>query len=152
MTTKAKATPSPKKVTPAKQSPKPAKAEAKIPELNIKPVKSGECTSLAETGVISYQIGLDEAGVTHYQITANNAGGFWSKEWVSWPAIYSACEGHTEFTSILLRGLFKGKSVNTAGFLLAALMDQGLIQRKAGKSRCYMLTEAAHKKGPTNAA
>ena len=29
---------------------------------------------------------------------------------------------------------------------------EGLIQRKAGTSRSYMLTEAAHKQPPTNAA
>jgi hypothetical protein len=51
-------------------------------------------------------------------------------------------------TSLNLRGQFKGKSVNTAGFLLAALKKEGLVQLKAGKSRLYVLTEEAHKRAP----
>ena len=34
-----------------------------------------------------------------------------------------------------------------AGFLLAALMDQGLIPRREGKSRHYVLTDQARKVG-----
>tara|TARA_R110002072_G_scaffold284396_5_gene448675 strand:+ start:10238 stop:10690 length:453 start_codon:yes stop_codon:yes gene_type:complete len=149
MTTKAKA----KKPTPAKQIPKPVAKPGpeKAPELNIKVVRVGSCPSLSDTGVLDYEVGADEAGEVYFRITANNAGGFWSKEWLAWSEIFSACNGQDAITSILLRGLFKGKSVNTAGFLLAALMDQGLIQRKAGKSRCYMLTDAAYKQAPANA-
>ena len=144
MSTKAKAKPAKKApvktpaVTPKEQP----------PELNIKVTKSAETTSLTGTGVLGYEIGLDDSGVTHYRISANNAGGFFSKEWVSWPAIYGVCNGHTQITSILFRALFKGKSVNTAGFLMAVLQQEGLVQRVPGKTRLYALTQAAHKLAP----
>ena len=83
MSTKAK----PSKATPAKKAP--AKSPASKPpkeqpqELNINVTKSAETTSLTGTGVLGYEIGSDEAGETHYRITANNAGGFFSQEWVS---------------------------------------------------------------------
>ena len=149
MTTKAKT----KKTIPAKPAAKasPAKASTKAPDLEIKPVKVAETTSLTGTGVLEYEIGTDEAGEIHYRIIANNAGGFFSKEWVSWQAVYAACNGRTEITSLLFRGLFRGKSVNTAGFLLAALIEEGLVQRNGTKSRLYILTEAAHKLAPANA-
>lgn len=140
-----------KKATPTKAAPKakPAKtAPVEAPENAIKVIKNGSCPSLSDTGVLSYEVGADEAGETYYRITANNAGGFFSKEWVAWTKIYAVYNGQESITSILFRGLFRGKSVNTAGFLLAALKDQGLIQRKEKKSRLYMLTEAAHKKAP----
>jgi hypothetical protein len=107
---------------------------------------SAETTSLTGTGVLGYEIGNDEAGETHDRIAANNAGGFFSGEWVSWPAIYGVCNGHTQITSVLFRELSKGKSVNTAGFLMAALQQEGLVQRVPGKTRLYALTEAGRKK------
>ncbi len=100
-----------------------------------------------DTGVLDYEVGTDEAGEVLFRITANNAGGFWSKEWVAWSQVHEVCTNHDPITSILFRGLFKGKSVNTAGFLLAALKDQGLLERQPGKVRHYMLTDAARKKG-----
>ncbi|MDP1931843.1 MAG: hypothetical protein Q8L60_10330 [Gammaproteobacteria bacterium] len=149
MSTKAKAS---TKKAPAKAAPKaqPAKATpVEAPENAFKVIKNGSCPSLSDTGVLSYEVGADEAGATYYRITANNAGGFFSKEWVAWSKIYAVCTGQESITSILFRGLFRGKSVNTAGFLLAALKDQGLIQRKNGKSRLYQLTDAAHKIAPS---
>jgi hypothetical protein len=146
MSTKAK----PAKAVPARKAP--AKSPASKPpkeqpqELNINVTKSAETTRLTGTGVLGYEIGSDEAGETHYRITANNAGGFFSQEWVGWPAIYGVCNGHSQITSILFRALFKGKSVNTAGFLMAVLQQEGLVQRVSGKTRLYALTEAGRKK------
>ena len=149
MSTKANAKKAPAKkslkAAPAKPAPtKPPKEQP--PELNINVIKSAETTSLTGTGVLGYEIGSDEAGETHYRITANNAGGFFSGEWVSWPAIYGVCNGHTQITSVMFRALFKGKSVNTAGFLMAVLQQEGLVQRVPGKTRLYALTEAGRKK------
>lgn len=143
MSTKVKPAKKPSKPVPAKPS------ESSPRELNIKVIKTGSCPSLSDTGVLEYEIGKDDSGETYYRIKANNAGGFFSKEWVAWTKIYAGINGHDPITSILFRGLFRGKSVNTAGFLLAALKDQKLIECKAGKSRHYMLTEAAHKLQPT---
>lgn len=150
MTTKAKA----KKATPAKQPPKPtAKTAPEVPEPIIKVVRVGSCPSLSDTGVLDYEVGADEAGEVYFRIVDNNATGyatpgFYSKEWIAWSEIHQVCTNHDPITSILFRPLFKGKSVNTAGFLLATLKDQSLLVRKPGKVRHYMLTDEARKKGP----
>lgn len=81
MSTKAKA--GTKKPAPAKAAPKagPTKTTpAEAPENAFKIVKKGSCPSLSNTGVHAYEVGADEAGETYYRITANNAGGFFSKE------------------------------------------------------------------------
>ena len=83
MSTKAK----PAKAVPAKKAPakspasKPPKEQP--PELNIKVTKSAETTSLTGTGVLGYEIGSDEAGETHFRIATNNAGGFFSRQWIA---------------------------------------------------------------------
>ncbi len=111
----------------------------------IKLLQQGSCTSLSDTGVLDYEVGSDDAEETYFRVVANNAGGFFSQEWVAWSKIFAACNASERFTSITLRGLFRGKSVNTAGFLLAALMHQGLVRRMEGKTRHYVLTEKARK-------
>ncbi|MES3007094.1 MAG: hypothetical protein V4751_04910 [Pseudomonadota bacterium] len=147
MSTKAKATP--KKATPAKALPKakPAKTTPVVaaPENAIKVLKKGSCPSLSDTGVLEYEVGSDEAKETYFRVVTNNAGGFFSKEWVAWSKIFAACNHCDWLTSIHLRSLFNSKSVNSAGFLLAPLMDQGLVQRSEGKSRHYVLTDKARK-------
>ncbi|MGM0632697.1 MAG: hypothetical protein ACQETO_05925 [Pseudomonadota bacterium] len=155
MTTKAKAKPASKKATPAKKSAEATPAEG--PKSAVKTVSTGSCPSLSDTGVLEYEVGADDAGETHYRIVGNDATGysppgFFSKEWVAWSDIYAVCKGHDALTSIPFRGLFRGRSVNTAGFLVAALMDRGLLRRRAGKSRRYELTEEAHKQAPSDAA
>jgi len=44
-------------------------------------------------------------------------------------------------TSFLLRNLFKGKSINTPGFLLAALKSEGMVQPSSTVKRCFERTD-----------
>ncbi len=68
--------------------------------------------------MLSYEVGADDSEETYYRITANNAGGFFSQEWVAGSKVYAACNVPDPITSVLFRGL---------------------IQRKQGKSRLYSL-------------
>ncbi len=45
-------------------------------------------------------------------------------------------------TSIHLFKLFKGKSSNTPGFLLAVLLSEGILEPFQGKKRQYALSES----------
>ncbi len=73
------------------------------------------------------------------RVTTCTGGGFFSKEWVSLSAIRSALQKSKSATAILLFPLFKGKSVNTPGYLLAALRAEKLIQPLPGKTRIHEL-------------
>jgi hypothetical protein len=88
---------------------------------------------------LKYEIGCDPKDVVYVRVTEAFGGGFWSKEWVSLSAIRSALSMSQSFTSILLFPLFKGKSVNTPGYLLAVLRAEKLIQALPGKTRIHEL-------------
>jgi hypothetical protein len=45
-------------------------------------------------------------------------------------------------TSMTLRALFQGKSVNTPAFLLATLVNEGILQQVPEKQRHYQLGDA----------
>ena len=98
--------------------------------------------NLAATGPCPFRVLTSSVG--HM---AKNAGGIFSSEWVPWTDIFAVCHNCDPLTSIRLRALFRGKSVNTAGFLMAALKDAGLIERKEGRIRHYALTQKALKGG-----
>jgi hypothetical protein len=84
-------------------------------------------------------VGLDAKQTPLIRITACNGGGFFSNEWVTLPAIRSALQKSKAVTAILLFPLFKGKSVNTPGYLLAVLRAEKLIQPLPGKTRVHEL-------------
>ncbi len=133
----------PNKVIPAKSpSRSPSKPSPQdSPSMTV--LKSAHCSTLKQTSLLTYESGRDSEGKLHYRITANNGGGFFSNEWVPWEVLHTACHKTSPVTSRDLRPLLKGKSVNTAGFLLAALLKEGLLRICPGKARHYQLTETA---------
>jgi hypothetical protein len=71
-------------------------------------------------------------------VTSNSAAGCYSREWVKYDDIQEALKDDAEgaaITSIRLTPLFKGKSVNTPSFLLAALKHLKLVRSMNGKQR-----------------
>ena len=61
-----------------------------------------------------------------------------SNEWVAYEAVQEALKDDREgaaITSVRLTSLFKGKSVNTPSFLLAALKNLKLVRPIQGKQR-----------------
>ena len=109
-------------------------------EPTIKKVRSGTCKTLSGKSDLSYDLGTDPSKVIHVKISKNSGGGFFSKEWVSWSAIEAALEAEEPITSICLRPLFRGRSVNTSGFLLATLLAEGVVETVADKKRHFALT------------
>ena len=60
-----------------------------------------------------------------------------------WPMLSPrAAYGSKPITSHTLGPLFKGQSVNTPGFVLAALKHEGLVQSMADNPRCYERLDA----------
>ena len=102
-------------------------------------LKRASCPTLSGKSTLHYELGLDAKQALLFRITACNGGGFFSKEWVTLPAIRSALQKSKAVTAILLFPLFKGKSVNTPGYLLAVLRAEKLIQPLLGKTRVHEL-------------
>ncbi len=117
---------------------KPAPAPTIDPEA-VQALTRGSCPTLSGKSTLHYEVGLDAKQTPLIRITACNGGGFFSKEWVTLPAIRSALQKSKSATAILLFPLFKGKSVNTPGYLLAVLRAEKLIQALPGKTRIHEL-------------
>ena len=98
-------------------------------------LKRASCPTLSGKSTLHYELGLDAKQTALFRIITCTGGGFFSKEWVSLPSVRSALQKSKAVTAILLFPLFKGKSVNTPGYLLAVLRAEKLIQPLPGKTR-----------------
>ena len=105
----------------------------------IRVLKVGSCQSLSGMSKLTYEIGCDPASAIQVRISKNSGNGFFSTDWVSWSDLLGvlAESAHRPITSYTLHPLFSGRSVNTAGFLLAVLKHEGLVQHMEEKRRCY---------------
>jgi len=108
-------------------------------DLSIRILKSGSCPSLSGKSKLTYEVASSDDGDLALRVATNTGGGFFSDEWLPLSAIEKAAHGSAKkgLTSTTLRPLFKGKSVNTAGFLLAVLKHEGAIHLQEGKTRLY---------------
>jgi hypothetical protein len=99
-------------------------------------LKKGTCPTLTGKSKLSYVIGCNDQNDVFIRIAANTGGGFYSGEWVAVKDIETALtKTPDEVTSLALFKLFKGKSVNSAGFLLAVLKHEGVVETVKGKKR-----------------
>ena len=76
----------------------------------------------------------------YLRIHRNSGIGFSSNEWVSLADIQkTVCKipAGKPVTAIVLGELFQGRSVNTSGFLLAALVQEGLLVPMQGRERSH---------------
>jgi hypothetical protein len=102
---------------------------------------------------LTYAVGSTPDAEIHLRIAANTGSGAISANWIPFRAIRDVLKGVPpgELTSSHLQPLYAGKSVNTPGFLLAALMSEGLVRPSTSKRRCYECVEAAMFEAAVNA-
>jgi hypothetical protein len=125
-------------------------ASENSPAKNDEPVihilKEAKCKTLAGTATLTYQLCIDDAGEVSLKISGNTGGGMYSAEHVPYLAIREALDAWPEdqsINSMTLRPLFRGKSVNTPSFLLAALIAEKLLEPLPKKKRCHRVTDEA---------
>lgn len=110
----------------------------------IRILKIANCPTVSGKSTLTYQVGCTSDQVIHLRIYANTAAGFFSQEWVPWPTIEDVLShGGDPFTSTILKPLFQGQSQNNSGFLLAVLLQEGVVTRAKGKSRGYRKLDSA---------
>jgi hypothetical protein len=105
---------------------------------------TGTCDTLAGSSRLTYHIGVSPDSEIYIRVHSNTGGGFFSQEWISLQDILTALRERPAgkaITSILLNPLFRGKSVNTPGFLLAVLLKEKLVRSLQGKSRRHELAD-----------
>jgi len=116
---------------------------ATVPSIRI--LKVGTCPSLSGASQLTYHIGCNADSEIHFSMYKNSSSGFFSKENIPLIAIqqiFAKVPVDGAITSYLLHSLFQGKSTNTPGFMLAALVAEGLVQPSTVKDRYYECCEA----------
>ena len=111
--------------------------EPALPALRIP--KIATCGSLSGRSTLTYHIGVIETNSEiQLRLFANTAKGYFCKDWVSMALIDLLLTEAKSFSSgDVQRLFFQGKSVNSGGFVLAALRHEGLIRTSEGSLRSY---------------
>jgi hypothetical protein len=95
----------------------------------IRVLKVGECPSLSGRSTLTYHVGCKNDKSVYVRLYESTGKGNFNKDWIPLAKVEPLLTSKEKpITSGTLRALFKGKSVNSAGFLLAVLMAEGLIK------------------------
>lgn len=119
------------------------KAKESTASVNIQPLKKGSCPTLSGKAQLEYVVGQGEAGELYLKVSASDGGGHFDKSYVPWSKVLEALQSVNPVTSIPLRLVYRGKSVNSSGFLLAVLLKEGVIERLPDRSKQYRLAADA---------
>jgi hypothetical protein len=104
----------------------------------MKDLKTSECPSLSGSSILTYQIGCNDDNEVHVALTGNTGKGIFNKDWISLEEIDSLLATEKgPITSGSLKELFDGKSSNSAGFVLAVILSEGLLKISSNNQRNY---------------
>jgi hypothetical protein len=104
----------------------------------IEVVYQGECLSISGRSKLSFAIGrIADDKTLHLAITSNSGSGMWCEDWAPASAIQDVVLGEGELTAKSFHELHPGKSINTGGFVLAALKELGLIRANENNTRVH---------------
>jgi hypothetical protein len=128
-----------------------AAPKATLPEQPLPdpiPIKTATGPSLTGTSKISYKVAIDStsqinnasktnhSSILYFQILKNSNTGKFSEEWIAYNDAKSAFP-IGPFSSAPLRKLYRHKPLNTSGFLLAALLNEDIVEREPGKQLLF---------------
>lgn len=92
-------------------------------------LKIDTCPSLSGRSTLTYNIGCDRSNDLYLRLCGNTGQGNFNKDWVPLSRLAQPVTAKDKPLSAgLMRKLFRGKSVNTASFILAVLKAEGLIE------------------------
>ena len=109
-------------------------------------LSTGTCETLSGSSKLTYHIGSMPDGEIYLRVHSNTGGGFFSQEWISLQDILTALKKRPDgrpITSILLNSLFRGKSANTPGFMMAVLLHEKVVRSMQGKLRRHELMDTS---------
>jgi hypothetical protein len=113
-------------------------------EQEIRIVKIESSPSLSGRSRLTYQIGCNAEKIVYIRLFENTGQGIFNKDWVPLSLLDPLLSSQEkQITSGMLRSLFKGKSVNSAGFIIAALISEGLIKISDESLRSYECIDPA---------
>jgi hypothetical protein len=112
-------------------------------EQEIHILKTGECPSLSGKSTLTYQIGSNSDNEVYIALTGNTGKGIFTPGWIALEEIDSLLASQKKpITSGSLLGLFEGRSSNSAGFILAILLNEGLLKVSPGNRHYDLVGQA----------
>ena len=106
-------------------------------------LKIGNCQSLSGRTGITYHLGVRDTNDICFRIWDTSGKGVFSKEWVCASAIQKVLGQNALLAAPTLLPVFTiGRSVNTAGFLLAVLKHEGLVALSEDEPHKYVRVQS----------
>jgi hypothetical protein len=106
-------------------------------------LKIATCLSLSGRTGITYHVGCTGAQDVCFRIWVTSGKGVFSKEWVCASDIHKVLGQREPLNAASLLPVFKiGRSVNTAGFLLAVLKQEGLVEQSTDEAHKYVRVQS----------
>lgn len=121
----------------AKKSAPPVSA----PSPQVRILKVDHCPSLSGRSELTFHVGCIGEAI-QLRVYQNSGKGYFNQEWIPLSRIKEVLTSREQLTAASLRPIFIGKSVNTAGFVLAVLKHLGLIEISKENRRSYSHTES----------
>ncbi|MBU0909905.1 MAG: hypothetical protein KKA54_16125 [Proteobacteria bacterium] len=107
-------------------------------EEGMRILKEAKCQSLSGRSTLSYKIGCKDDKEVFLCLTGNSGQGIFNKDWISLTQLDSVLAAEEKpITSGRLHEMFKGKSANSSGFVLAVLLSEKLLKISKGNLRHY---------------
>ena len=103
-------------------------------------LKIATCPTLSGKSTLTYHVGCRDNTEVLFRIYGNSGGGFYSNDWIAVSDIERVIGKQTLVSSTSIQPVCKGKSANTAGFVLAALKQEGWVARSTENPRQYIRT------------
>ena len=114
-----------------------------LPTVRI--LKAGSCPTVTAKSTLGYHIGCTPESVIQFSVISNSAPGRFNRDWVPLSRIleiFDKIPSDEPITSFVLSPIFRGKSANSAPFLMAVLKSEGLVRPSKLKQRCYERLDA----------
>lgn len=105
-------------------------------------LKTAACESISGRSTLTYQIGIEiESKAFQIRLSDNSGNGYFSDDWISLDKLSEIAIQDNFINAFTINQLFNGKSVNTGGFLIAALKQEGFIKASTNSKRSFVLNE-----------
>ena len=111
-------------------------ASAVIADFDVRIVSAQSCATVSGKSKLTYHLGLRGTEPV-IRIHGNTGPGFFNDEWISVAKVIDVLPKGEPFTSYVLRSVFKGRSMNSRAFLMAALSSEGVVRRPMEHPRCW---------------
>ena len=101
--------------------------------------KTASCPSVSAKSTITYRIEVNEHADIFFRLVANTAAGRFNDDAIAYLGIRRILQQHSVegISSSTLATLYEMKSTNSKSFLLAALLNEGLVQVMPNKEHRY---------------